>query len=208
VKFKQSGISVIEIAITMAIVSLLFTLTVKVRELVENSHSESLARNFRDIQTELYGYKDQFHPMPKNDRNTSAHLAAKSAYNGNGNLRIEGKLDSALGETYFLWQHVKPTGGLQGAVNSAASGYVLINSTSDTLGLADISGAPISGMSGDFIICSDNISGRLIQQLDMMMDDGNTATGSMLIGQAPFGGEPIPGNNIIENDSYLACLAA
>ncbi|MFH2135673.1 MAG: type II secretion system protein [Pseudomonadota bacterium] len=208
---KQSGFTLLEIAITMAIIGILVTLTIKGRELVESSRAKGLASDFRGIQTALYGYQDRFHALPGDDRYASEHLKGSlmPISNGNGNLRIDGKLNSALSESYYLWQHIRLAGFLQGAIDPAATGYVPISgATGGTLGVADISSAPISGMNGAYIICSDNISGRLVKQLDMMMDDGNTATGSMLIGPATYGGEPIPSSKIIDTDSYLACLAA
>lgn len=209
-KRTQSGSSAIEIAITMAIISLLFTLTVKGRELVENSRAESLARDFRGIQTALYGYLDRLRPLPASDSDAPTHqkVSTTVAHNGNGNLYIDDKLNAALGESYFLWQYVKLVMPLKDSANRVVAGYVPHSATGGPLGMTDIASAPISGMNSNYIICSDNISGRLIKQLDMMMDDGNTATGSMLIGRATYGGEPIPSSSIIDSDSYLACLAA
>lgn len=81
-----------------------------------------------------------------------------------------------------------------------------LNSSGGTLGVADISASPITGMSGGYIICSDNISGHLVKQLDLMMDDGNTATGAMQVSPAHYGGEPVASDNTNESDFYLVCL--
>lgn len=206
---KQSGFTLIEIAIAMAIIGLLITLTVKGRELVENSRAKSLANDFRDIQVALFGYQDRFKALPGDDPSATANLAptATSIQNGNGNLRIEGDLNANLSESFFLWQHVRLAGFLQGIANAEASGYVPLNTSGGSLGVTDVSHAPISGMSGGYIICSDNISGRLVKQLDMMLDDGHTAKGSMLVSYANSGGEPIPSGNILEREFYLACLS-
>lgn len=203
-RYKQSGSTLIKIAITMAIISLIFTLTVKGRELVENARAESLARDFRGIQTALHTYQDRFNAPLLGDSKPSSQLQVSPPAASNSDQRIDVKLNSALGGSYFLWQHVKLTAPLNGAVNRAVSGYVPF--TGGTWGVNNISAAPISGMSGDYIICSENIPGRLVLQLDMMMDDGDTTTGSMLSGRATYDGEPIPGNSIIGSDSYLTCL--
>lgn len=206
---KQSGFTLIEIAITMAIVGLLITLTIKGREMVENSRAKSLANDFRDIQVALFGYQDRFRALPGDDPSASANLApsASSIHDGNGNQHIEGDLNTYLSESFFLWQHVRLAGFLQGITNAEASGYVPLNTSGGSLGVADISNAPITGMSGGYIICSDNISGRLVKQLDMMLDDGFTTKGAMLVSHANTGGDPIPSRNIIERDFYLACLS-
>ncbi|MBU0689359.1 MAG: type II secretion system GspH family protein [Gammaproteobacteria bacterium] len=207
---KQSGFTLIEISIVMAIISLLITLTIKGRELVESSRAKSIASDFRGIQTALYGYQDRFRALPGDDSNASAHLKGSPTVinNGNGNLHIEGQLNAAWGESYFLWQHIRLAGFLQGAIDPAATGYVPISAAGGAFGVTDISNAPITGMSGGYIICSDNISGRLVKQLDMMLDDGYTAKGAMLVSHANTGGEPIPSSSIIDNNSYLACLTS
>jgi prepilin-type N-terminal cleavage/methylation domain-containing protein len=206
---KQSGFTLIEISIAMAIIGLLITLTIKGRELVENSRAKSLANDFRDIQVALFGYQDRFQALPGDDPGAAANLtpATASVQNGNGNLHIEGALNAYLSESFFLWQHVRLAGFLQGIADAEASGYVPLNTSGGSLGVTDISNAPITGMSGGYIICSDNISGRLVKQLDMMLDDGYTAKGAMLVSYANTGGEPIPSGNIIERDFYLACLS-
>lgn len=206
---KQHGLTLIEISIAMAIIGLLITLTIKGRELVENSRAKSLANDFRDIQVALFGYQDRFHALPGDDPTASENLSPSPApiQNGNGNLRIEGDLNTYLSESFFLWQHVRLAGFLQGVANAEASGYVPLNTSGGSLGVTDVSNAPITGMSGGYIICSDNISGRLVKQLDMMLDDGYTAKGAMLVSYANTGGEPILSGNIIERDFYMACLS-
>jgi len=206
---KQSGFTLIEIAIVMAIIGLLITLTIKGREMVESSRAKSLANDFRDIQVAIFGYQDRFRAMPGDDPAATANLSSSNAsiHNGNGNLRIEGDLNTYLSESFFLWQHVRLAGFLQGIANAEASGYVPLNNSGGALGVADISNAPITGMGGGYIICSDNISGRLVKQLDMMLDDGYTAKGAMLVSHANSGGDPIPSDDIIARDFYLACLS-
>ncbi|OHC91604.1 MAG: hypothetical protein A3J87_02710 [Sideroxydans sp. RIFOXYB12_FULL_59_6] len=208
-KRKHSGFTLIELSIAMAIIGLLITLTIKGREMVENSRAKSLANDFRDIQVALFGYQDRFRALPGDDPSATDNLSpnANSVHNGNGNLRIEGNLNAALSESFFLWQHIKLAGFIQGDANPVGNSYVPLNSSGGALGVGDISASPITGMSGAYIICSDNISGRLVKQLDMMMDNGNTASGAMLVARASFGGEPVGTGNIIESDFYLACLS-
>lgn len=209
-KRKQTGFSLIEIAISMAIISLLFTLTVKGRELVENSRAESLARDFRGIQSAVRSHQDRSRARSGDGSKTSTHPKGSrtAVNNSNGTLRIDGKLNSAVSDSYSVWQHVRLTGLLPKGGDSSTTGYVPMSDIDSTLNMTGISAAPIIGMTDDYIICSDNISGRLVLQLDMIMDDGNTATGSMLIGHTPYGGKPISSSNIIESNTYLACLAA
>jgi type II secretory pathway pseudopilin PulG len=206
---KQSGFALLEAAIAMAIIGLMITLAVKGGEMVENSRAKSLAGDFKDNQTALYGYQDRYNALPGDDREASARLSPSDAsiLNGNGNQHIEGALNAYLSESFMLWQHVRLAGFLNGVADTKANNYVPLNSSGGALGLADISAAPITGMAGGYIICSDNISGRLVKQLDLMMDDGHTARGDMRVSSTTYSGEAIANEDIVESDFYLACLS-
>lgn len=109
---RQAGFTLLELAIVMAIISLMFTLTVKGKEMVENSRAKSLAADFRDIQIALYGYQDRYHALPGDDGDAAAHLNTTTVpvQNGNGNRRIEGNLNAYLSESFYVWQHIKLAG--------------------------------------------------------------------------------------------------
>ncbi|MBP9655575.1 MAG: prepilin-type cleavage/methylation domain-containing protein, partial [Rhodocyclaceae bacterium] len=40
---------------------------------------------------------------------------------------------------------------------------------------------PVAGWAGNFFVCSTNIQGRFVRQLDTTIDDGNTATGTLRV---------------------------
>ncbi|MBI4807724.1 MAG: prepilin-type N-terminal cleavage/methylation domain-containing protein [Nitrosomonadales bacterium] len=205
---NQSGFTLLEVAIVMVIIGLMIGLAVKGQEFVNNSRVKSLADDFKSIQVALYGYQDRFRALPGDDRNASSHLpdAGTPIYNGNGNEIISGNWDSGSGESFNLWQHIRLAGFLQGTTDIGLDAYVPLNTSGGALGVSETAAAPIKGLKGNFIICSDNIAGKLVKQLDLTMDDGNTAVGSMRATDATMDGNGIATNDIDESGFYLTCL--
>ncbi|MBU0621066.1 MAG: type II secretion system GspH family protein [Gammaproteobacteria bacterium] len=204
----QSGFTLLELAIVMTIIGLVFTLTVKAGEMINHSRVKSLATDFNSLQIALYGYQDRFRALPGDDSDAAAHLPdpGVAIHNGNGNAVIDGHWNSTSGESFNLWQHVRLAGFITGTTDISLNAYVPLNSSGGALGLSESSSAPIEGLGGNYIICSDNIPGKLVRQLDLTMDDGNTAGGAMLVSNAAVGGAGIATNDIVDNNFYLACL--
>lgn len=123
------------------------------------------------------------------------------------NLRIADLLNTSLNEPFYIWQKIPKTESMHSASTSRVSDYAPINLSKGRVNTSDIRNAPVRGMDGGFIICSDNIPGRLVKQLDMMLDDGTTTKGSMQISHAQHGGEPLSAEFINAHDLYLACLS-
>lgn len=205
---KQAGFTLLEISIVMIIIGLLMTLTLKGRELVENSRVKNLANDFRDIQLALYGYQDRFRALPGDDRNASEHFATAATSNGNGNQIIEGAWNAPSGEAFYIWQHMRLGNFIRGTTDPNSTLYVPRNASGGTLGITESGSSPIFGLRGQFVICSNNIPGRLVKQLDRTLDDGNTAGGSLQATHAAYGGNPISTVVIVDNESYLVCLNA
>jgi hypothetical protein len=129
-----------------------------------------------------------------------------AVHNGNGNFVIDGSWNSTSGESFNLWQHVRLAGFIKGATDVGMHAYVPLNASGGVLGLSESAASPIEGLGGNYIICSDNIAGKLVRQLDLTLDDGNTAEGAMLVSNASVGGAGIATESIKDGSFYLACL--
>lgn len=207
-RHNQSGFTLLEVAIAMAVIGVTIGMIIKGKELILNSRVKTLADDFQAIQVALYGYQDRFRAVPGDDSEASAHLPVTDTpvLNGNGNEIIDGSWNSRSGESFNLWQHVRLAGFMHGTADIGLDAYVPLNTSGGSIGLSETGLAPIAGLKGNYIICSDNIAGRLLKQLDLTMDDGNTALGAMMAAKATVGGEQIATNDIDENGFYLACM--
>ena len=72
---KQSGFTLIEIAIVLVIIGLLLGGILKGQELINSAKVKSLAQDFRNIPIYIYGYQDKYKALPGDQ--TQAKLDAQ-----------------------------------------------------------------------------------------------------------------------------------
>ena len=220
-KRKQSGFTLIEIAIVLVIIGLLLGGVLKGQELINSAKVKNLATDFKNIPVFIYGYQDKFKALPGDDANADTHLpgppAASKATTGGtiGNGIIEGNWNSTTPteETYLFWQHVRMAGLAPGATDPAVPAtYIPTNAVGGKIGVTNSgAGLPITlptPLRGSYIVCSDSIAGKFAKQLDTTLDDGNTQTGSlMVVAQGTTtGGTSIATAAIVDDTTYLVCM--
>ncbi|MDX8386562.1 MAG: prepilin-type cleavage/methylation domain-containing protein, partial [Gallionella sp.] len=74
--------------------------------------------------------------------------------------------------------------------------------------IKDLSATPV-GIRGSYIICSTGILGKFVKQLDLQMDDGNTASGSMMATETTgyaIGDSAIATASILDATTYTVCM--
>jgi len=209
IKRRQSGFTLIEIAIVLVIIGLLLGGILKGQELINNARVKNLASDFRNIPVFIYGYQDKFRALPGDDIAASTHMsnADNASTPGTlGNGKIEGNWNSntATDESFLFWQHVRLAGLAPGSTDTAALDYRPVNAVGSRLGIQ--SAAPFTGMtSGTYFICSSGISGKFAKQLDSQLDDGNTAAGSMMAGPVADG---TTGGTaaLVDTTNYIVCM--
>ena len=197
---RQSGFTLIEIAIVLVIIGLLLGGILKGQELINSARVKNLAADFRNIPVFIYGYQDKFKALPGDDIAAVAHVGTSSVTPGAGDGK--GSIDGAwystnpADESVLFWQQVRLAGlapgittiptPLPGDYNpkNASGGFIGIQSGTTVAAQSPIVGTngPISGA---YIICSTGILGKFVTQLDAQMDDGNPATGSMMATLSP-----------------------
>jgi len=216
---KQSGFTLIELAIVLVIIGLLLGGVLKGQELINSAKVKNMASDFRNIPVYLYGYQDKFRAIPGDDASAVAHLGATATATTTVATRGNGQLDgrwndapAATSEAALFWQHVRIAGLAQGATDVAAADYYPKNADGGNIGIeAGRTATPaIAAMGGTYVICSTGVLGKYVKQLDITMDNGDTATGSMMAtpstGYAP-GAAATPTLNIVDGTSYIVCLA-
>jgi prepilin-type N-terminal cleavage/methylation domain-containing protein len=215
-KRNQSGFTLIEIAIVLVIIGLLLGGVLKGQELINSAKVKNLATDFRNIPVYVYGYQDKYRAMPGDDAMAASHVsgaAATTTITGGtrGNGVIEGSWNaSAVTETHAFWQQVRLAGITAGPVDPTADGDLHPrNAVGGLIGITSSSATdvPITGMTGTFIVCSDGIAGKFAKQLDITLDDGNTATGAMRVTDAgtSTAGSAKATAAIVDDTTYLVC---
>src|SRR5450759_4425818 len=187
---QQSGFTLVEIAIVLVIIGLLLGGVLKGQELINSAKVKNLASDFRTIPTYIYGYQDKFRALPGDDAAVATHVTgATPATPGPtvGNGVIDGAWNTLQGgasagnEADLFWQHVRLANLAAGPTVITDGAYFPTNAVGGRIGLNSATAGQvwITGMTGTYQICSKGILGKFAKQLDIQMDDGNTATGSM-----------------------------
>ncbi len=222
-KRKQSGFTLIEIAIVLVIIGLLLGGVLKGQELINSARVKNLATDFKNIPVFIYGYQDKFRALPGDDAAVATHVAgtpATTPANSQGNGVINGAWNSTTktDESYLFWQHVRLAGLAPGSTDINAVDYLPVNASGGKIGIQ--SGTSVAASSpvldsagnairGSYIICSSGILGKFVKQLDIQMDDGNTATGSMLatpVAGYGLGTAATATAAIDDATSYIVCM--
>jgi len=177
-KHNQSGFTLIEIAIVLVIIGLLLGGVLKGQELINSAKVKNLAGDFKNIPVYIYGYQDKFRALPGNDAAAITHVTATA--NGDGDGLIEGGWPAAT-ESLNFWQHVRLAQLAPGPTDTAAADYIPKNAVGGNVGVTSAADSPITNLRGSYVVCSKSIAGKFAKQLDVTLDDSNTATGSLQV---------------------------
>jgi len=220
---KNGGFTLIEIAIVLVIIGLLLGGVLKGQELINSAKVKNLANDFRTVQTFIYGYQDKFKALPGDDPAANTHLTggivSTAGPVGNGVINGLWNSQAVADESFLFWQHVRLAGFAPGSTDTTnLATYIPRNTDGGIMGIQSGSSTttqPITGLSGSYIFCSSGILGKFAKQLDITLDDGNTATGSMMVranipdGSAFSAASPIPttgAGGIDDATSYTVCM--
>lgn len=184
---RQSGFTLVEIAIVLVIIGLLLGGVLKGQELINSAKVKNLANDFRTVPIFIYGYQDKFKRLPgdddgANDSRFAGYKKASAASQTQKNGIIEGlwKSTDVTSENVLFWQHVRGTGLASGSTDftDAASASLPTNAEGGQIGI-QMSPVPIKDMTGTYFVCSENINTKTAQQLDTTVDDGQPDSGTM-----------------------------
>lgn len=187
---KQSGFTLVEIAIVLVIIGLLLGGVLKGQELINSAKVKNMANDFRNIPIFIYGYQDKFKRLPGDDVSAVTNVGAAAGHNGNGNGVIQGAWDETnpaaannANESVLFWEHIRKGNFASGATDfsstAAATASLPTNADGGRIGISGT--MPITTMiGGSYYICSDGIDGKFARQLDLTIDDGVSDKGAMM----------------------------
>ena len=194
---KQSGFTLVEIAIVLVIISLLLVGVLKGQELINSARARNLAAQNSDIQAAYFGFIDRYRQVPGDMTPTNACNAIGASNlpataNCSGTPAVGGNGDGALNtdsyiEAAAVWAHLAGAGFIKGSYTGVA--------TNDADYLANTV-APMNVFNGRIMLVRTSkyydagtpsvrlayvfggqVPVTILRELDVKVDDGNPRTG-------------------------------
>lgn len=119
-KQKQTGFTLVEIAIVLVIIGLLLGGILKGQELINSARVRALADTNSGIQAAYFGFVDRYRQVPgdfPNDAGQATNaIGVAIGIGGNAN----GRIDNTIAEAAAVWEHLSKAGFIQGSYNPDA----------------------------------------------------------------------------------------
>lgn len=176
---RQSGFTLVEIAIVLVIIGLLIGGVLKGREMITNAKIKRVENDFAGVSAAIYAYQDRYGVLPGDDPSASTRFAGTwvGSDNGNGDGSISGGWDSTDNgtESRKIWKHLRGAGLIAGPVDSTDGSFQQpSNSFGGLLGI-DIN---VYNLNGHNVVFGE-IPGDIAQILEARGDDGVPSSGSI-----------------------------
>ena len=114
---KQSGFTLIEIAIVLVIIGLLLGGVLKGQELITSARVRNLISQQDGVKAAFFGFQDRFRAFPGDYLLATTNIAG-ATQNGNGNGRVEAGIIPT--EDILAWEHLSRSGFITGSYTYAA----------------------------------------------------------------------------------------
>ncbi len=214
-KSRQTGFTLVEIAIVLVIIGLLLGGVLKGQELITQAKIKNVANDLNGIAAAVYAYQDRYKAYPGDDNkaaDTSGGAKGRwgtSTGNGSFDGQVGGEFMSATDtdESRLFWQHLRLSGLVAGDTASAAQPQ---NAVGGVIGVQMGSGPTGSGSTPELsglVVCSSNLPGKIANAIDTQFDDGAPDKGSVRgykqTGSVTPGGGTNPTRSAAQTGAYV-----
>ena len=190
---KQTGFTLIEIAIVLVIIGLLLGGILKGQELITGAKVRNLISQVDGVKAAFFGFQDRYRAYPGDYSQASANIAGvggtnNATANGNGNGRIEEVAAPGMccAESVLVWDHLSHAGFITGTYTAVATGNSPNNTSNPSnpynviieLAYNDTyadSNSPVVRRHN--VKTGNQIPVEIIAEVDRKVDDGNAITG-------------------------------
>jgi prepilin-type N-terminal cleavage/methylation domain-containing protein len=181
---KQSGFTLIEIAIVLVIIGLLLGGVLKGQELITSARVRNLISQQDGIKAAYFGFLDRFRALPGDYSLASTNIANVAVgANGNGNGQILSVVGGdAIDEYIAVWDHLSKAGFINGSYSYAALPETPASAPTSPYGrylqvvYDNVYGAG-AGAPRHNIKTGNQIPSEILAEIDRKVDDGNPVSG-------------------------------
>ena len=178
---RQSGFTLVEIAIVLVIIGLILGGVLKGQSLIDNAKYKNFVKQVDSIRAAVLTFQDQYGALPGDLLNTSALDSA--ATQGSGDGRIAGGACGTAGEeSCLVWSHLRYAGLIAG---DPALNDITANPTHSFGGqMRGVAFGSWANGVNEHKILTYSLPGDIAQRYDNQFDDGDPTTGDI----ARYGG--------------------
>ena len=202
---RQSGFTLIEIAIVLVIIGLLLGGILKGQELITQGRIRNVGNDFQSVTAAINLYQDRYRALPGDDAGAAARWTGTTSGDGDGQIGGNYNSTTADDESRLFWHHLRLAGLVGGAATDTTQA---VNATQGRTGIQN-GGLGLVGP----IVCSNNLPAKIAQAIDAQFDDGNAITGTVrgeiitVLTDALT--PPTPVANYVDNGTniYVVCKA-
>lgn len=180
---KQSGFTLVEIAIVLVIIGLLLGGVLKGQELIENGKIKNAVATLTGTSAAVNAYRDRYRSLPGDDGAAVAR-GWTSAVDGNqdgmvGNAGDDPFSTGDVAENIGFWRHLRFAGLIKGDPEALATD-ARPRQDNPFDGEMGVSFGILSNPAGALLpisVCMANVPGKAAISIDNAIDDGTPATG-------------------------------
>jgi prepilin-type N-terminal cleavage/methylation domain-containing protein len=181
-KRKQSGFTLIEIAIVLVIIGLLLGGILQGQSLINSARVRNLISQIDGVKAAFYGFQDRYGALPGDFTLASTQIPGSTA-NGNGDGQIEGA-GGAVNESILVWDHLSHAGFISGTYTynaTQSSATTPTNPWNAYLQLIydNVYADPGTPTSRHNLKTGNQIPVDILAEVDRKVDDGNALRGTI-----------------------------
>ncbi len=175
---RQTGFTLVEIAIVLVIIGLLLGGVLKGQEMIENAKIKSIVNDMKAVQAAYNGYIDRYKSIPGDETNATMNArgwntsAAAGGGNANGVLTVTAATAFGNGgEERAFWRALRASGLIAGAPAGAAGAAGLPRHAGGGLMAvaSDAAGGGVYGQGG-VAVCVAGLSTKQAAGIDSLID--------------------------------------